>query len=231
MIGIIGAMAIEVDGIAALMENMTAETISSMKFYKGILHGKETVAAQCNPGKVNAAICAQTMIINYSPEIIINTGVAGGADAALNICDVAIGTDSVQYDMDTTALGEPLGYISGINTVHIPCDEKISSLLAECAETEHGGVVKKGTIATADRFLSDVKIKKGIQEKFGAIAAEMEGGAIGHTALANGVPYGILRVISDNADGSSDMDFTAFCKTAAEKSIKICSMFIEKWHN
>ncbi len=230
MIGIIGAMAIEVDGIAAMMDNMTVETISSMKFYKGTLCGKETVTAQCNPGKVNAAICAQTIIMKYSPDIIINTGVAGGVDEELNICDVAIGTDSVQYDMDTTALGEPLGYISGLNMVRIPCDERISSLLAGCARAANGGgVVKKGTIATADRFLSDPNIKINIRKKFGAIAAEMEGGAIGHTAFANGVPYGILRMISDNADGLSDMDYPAFCKIAAEKSIKICSLFVEKW--
>lgn len=229
MIGIIGAMAIEVDGIASAMDNMEVHEIASMKFYKGILCGKETVAAQCNPGKVNAAICTQTMIMNFSPDIIINTGVAGGVDAELGIGDVAIGTDSVQYDMDTTALGEPLGYISGINTVHIPCDKKISALLAECA-ADGGNKVKLGTIATADRFLNDEDIKKSISEKFGAIAAEMEGGAIGHTSYANSVPYGILRVISDNADGSSDMDFPTFCKIAAEKSIKICKLFAEKYN-
>ena len=221
MIGIIGAMAIEVDGIAAMMDNMTVETISSMKFYKGTLCGKETVTAQCNPGKVNAAICAQTIIMKYSPDIIINTGVAGGVDEELNICDVAIGTDSVQYDMDTTALGEPLGYISGLNMVRIPCDERISSLLAGCARAANGGgVVKKGTIATADRFLSDPNIKINIRKKFGAIAAEMEGGAVAQAASMCGVPFAVVRAISDLADGTAAASFEQFEQHAADISAR-----------
>ena len=81
MIGIIGAMAIEVEEILAKLEHPQTETISGMDFVRGAIQGVECVVARCNVGKVNAAICAQTMILRYAPSRIINSGVAGGIGA------------------------------------------------------------------------------------------------------------------------------------------------------
>ena len=117
-IGIIGAMDIEVDGIVASMSNTTIEEISGVKYYSGTLSNKNVVVAKCGIGKVFAAICSQTMILKYNPCVIINTGVAGSLSNELNILDVAVADKVVQHDMDTSAIGDPKGLISGINVIY-----------------------------------------------------------------------------------------------------------------
>ena len=135
MVGIIGAMHIEVETIKALMENKTVEKISGVEYVKGTLHGKEIVAAVCGIGKVAAAMCTQTMILKYSPDCIINTGVGGSLSTKLAIGDIAVAESLVQHDMDTSPLGDPIGLISGINIVNIPADESVINLLSEGIET------------------------------------------------------------------------------------------------
>lgn len=108
MIGIIGAMHIEVETVKSLMENKVSETVSGMEFVSGTLFGRKIVVAVCGIGKVAAAMCAQTMILKYSPECIINTGVGGSLDPELHICDVVIAESLVQHDMDTSPLGDPV---------------------------------------------------------------------------------------------------------------------------
>ncbi|MBQ7901867.1 MAG: 5'-methylthioadenosine/S-adenosylhomocysteine nucleosidase, partial [Clostridia bacterium] len=154
MIGFIGAMDVEVNGIISQIENKTMTKISGINYYNGTLWGKDVVVAKCGVGKVNAAICAQTMILKYRPDVIINTGVAGSLSSELNICDVAVATDVVQHDMDTSPLGDPVGLISGINLVKIPCDIKIAQQLYNCASELNDGSCKLGTIASGDQFLN-----------------------------------------------------------------------------
>ena len=125
MTGIIGAMHIEVETIKSLMENKISETISGVEYVRGSLHGKEIVIAACGIGKVAAAMCTQTMILKYSPECIINTGVGGSLSTKLAIGDIAVAESLVQHDMDTSPLGDPIGLISGINIVNIPADKKV----------------------------------------------------------------------------------------------------------
>ena len=229
MLGIIGAMDIEVAGIKNIMENAEKQIISRSEFVCGTVFGKEVVIAKCGPGKVNAALCAQAMILKYSPNAIINTGVAGGLDKRLGIADIAIADSVVQHDCDTTALGDPIGYISEIEKIKIECDAKIVKKLQTIASSQDSTNVLVGTIATGDQFMCDEKKKENIAKTFGAIACEMEGGAIGHVCFANGVPFGVLRAISDNADGSSNMDYPQFMRIAAEKSINIIKQFIKNY--
>lgn len=229
MIGFIGAMDVEVNGLIAHLENKTLKKISGINFYSGDLCGAEVVIAKCGVGKVNAAICAQTMILTYNPDIVINTGVAGSLSPEIGICDVAVAIDVVQHDMDTSPLGEPPGFIGGIDMVKIPCDIVAAQLLYNCA-MGLGCNCKLGTIASGDQFLNSDDVKKRIVDNFGAIAGEMEGASIGHVAYANGTPFAVLRVISDNASGDSNMDFPQFCQIAAEKSINICMEFASNYN-
>ena len=229
MIGFIGAMDVEVNGLIAHLENKTLKKISGINFYSGLLCNKEVVIAKCGVGKVNAAICAQTMILTYNPDIVINTGVAGSLSPEIGICDVAVAIDVVQHDMDTSPLGEPLGFIGGIDMVKIPCDIVAAQQLYNCA-VQLGCNSKLGTIASGDQFLNSDDVKKRIVDNFGAIAGEMEGASIGHVAYANGTPFAVLRVISDNASGDSNMDFPQFCQIAAEKSINICMEFATNYN-
>ena len=226
MIGIIGAMEVEVNGLISLLEDKTLTKISGINYYTGKYNGKEVVIAKCGVGKVNAAICAQTMILTYRPDVIINTGVAGALSDKLSICDIAVATDVVQHDMDTTPLGEPLGFIGGIDLVKIPCDIRVSQLLYNCATSFENNNCILGTIASGDQFINSISAKKKITDNFGAIAGEMEGASIGHVAYMNGVAFSVLRVMSDNASGESNIDFPKFCEIAADKSIEICKKFI-----
>ena len=125
MIGIIGAMDIEVDGFKNHMENLTTQKHAFFEFSRGLIHGEDVVVVMCGIGKVSAAICTQLMIDKYNPSVIINTGVAGGLDVNLSIGDIAVASDVSQHDIDTTIFGDPKGYITNLALTKIPVDEKI----------------------------------------------------------------------------------------------------------
>ena len=226
MIGIIGAMEIEVEGIKRLLQNVSEEKISNITFVSGDLCGKKVVVAKCGIGKVFAAICSQTMIMAYKPDMIINIGVAGGLLKTLEIGDIVVADAVVQHDMDTTPLGEPRGYLSEIGLVKILANKGVSEALLEAVrKVGLNGVL--GTVASGDVFVSDEEQKSFIRETFDAAACEMEGASIGQVCCVNKVPFGVLRAISDSANGDANMDFPTFAKMAAENSIKVITEFIK----
>lgn len=224
VIGIIGAMDIEVDGVVSEMKNTTCEVVGTMKFIKGELYGKQVVACKCGIGKVFAAICAQTMILKYAPSIIVNSGVAGTLSETLSVLDTVVAIDVVQHDMDTSPLGDPVGLISGINMVNIETDEKASNLIDGISRAL-GVNTFRGTIASGDQFVASANKKREIFEKFGAVACEMEGASIGQTCYVNNVPFAIIRSISDGKGEA--LDYFTFSELAAQQSIKILKKFIE----
>lgn len=224
MIGIIGAMDIEVEGIKALLDGVSEEKISNIAFVKGKLNGTDLVVAKCGVGKVFSALCAQTMIMSYKPDAVINIGVAGGISDTLAIGDIVVADSVVQHDMDTTPIGEPLGFLSELGLVKIPTDEKIRNGLLKAVEKVGINAVS-GTIASGDQFISDNAKKQFIKDNFGAAACEMEGAAIGTVCCVNNVPFGVLRAISDGANSEAEMDFPTFAKMAAENSINVIMEF------
>lgn len=230
MIGIIGAMEVEIEGIRSMMTDKTEKTVSGVRYVSGKLGGCEIVTAVCGIGKVFAAICAQTMILEYKPEAIINTGVAGSLSATLNVCDIAVADKVVQHDMDTSPLGDPKGLVSGINVIYFEADKKVCDMLTEAVKA-HGINTVSGTIASGDQFIASKDVKERIVSDFGAIACEMEGAAIGHVCYVNKVPFSVLRAISDKADGVADIDYPSFCKMAADNYIKVICTFCEKYAN
>ena len=224
LIGIIGAMDIEVDALIASMENTEEKIISSVRFVKGEIFGHNVVIAKCGIGKVFAAICAQTMILEYNPTVIINTGVAGSLEKGFNVLDVAVAKSVVQHDMDTSAIGDPKGLISGINVIYIDTCKEVSNALKKAAECV-SCTVKEGVIASGDKFMADAQEKAEINREFGAIACEMEGASIGQVCYVNKVPFGILRTISDG-DGA-EMDYMTFAPKAAIQATEIVKEFIK----
>ena len=227
MIGIIGAMDVEVESLLALLDGKEMRIVSGIKFTKGKLYGKDVVIAKCGCGKVNSALCCEAMILTYHPDLIINTGVSGSLTEKLGVCDIAIADDVCQHDFDTSPIGDPYGMISDINLIKIPADKKARNLLAEITE-ETGINYMTGTIASGDIFVSKAETKKAITSYFGAISCEMEGGSIGHVCYLNETPFAVLRAISDNANDDSPMDFPTFVKKAAEQSIEILCKFIQR---
>ena len=228
MIGIICAMKSEMDEISKFMEIREEKEISSIPFRVGTIENKEVVTAICGIGKVFAGMCAQTMILKYAPEVILNVGVAGTLVKELNIADIAVAKQLVQHDMDTSPLGDPKGLISGINIVEIPCDEKVVKTITACAETV-GIHTECGTIASGDQFVVDKERKAFIVEAFNGIACEMEGAAIGQACYVNKVPYGVIRAISDSADDNSHMDYPEFVKIASANNAKVINEFVKAW--
>ena len=218
-LGIIAAMKIEAELIEAAMTDIVRETCGSIEYCLGKIGTTDIVLAVCGIGKVFAAICAQTMIVKYAPDAIINTGVGGTLTKKLSVGDVAVSSAMVQHDMDTSALGDPVGLISGPNIIEIPADaalaEKISAIVKDM-----GINTVKGTIATGDQFIAKQETKDRIVSRFGAIACEMEGAAIGQVCYVNKVPFAVIRAISDDADSGACDDYPTFAKMAAKNSAK-----------
>ena len=224
-IGVIGAMQIETDNLKKKLENTTVETISGVEFVKGTIGNTEVVAAVSGVGKVFAAICTEAMILTYHVDKVINIGVAGTLCKELGVMGIAVADKVVQHDMNTSALGDPVGLLSGINEVYLPCDADMRSVLEECLK-EQGRKYHVGTIATGDMFMHKQEQKDKIHDRFDAIAAEMEGGSIGHVCYMNKVPFVILRTISDGEGGA--IDYAEFAEKAAQIGIDIVVEFIKK---
>jgi len=228
LVGIIGAMKVEVAELVKAMAVEKVERISTMDFYVGSINGHQVVVVTCGIGKVHAAMCTQTMITRYSPDIIVNTGVAGSLTPKLEIGDCAIASSVVQYDVDTTAFGDPLGMISGIDIVEFYCDPLIVEALSQAVLSVEKTHYETGLIATGDRFLKGGEDKKAILDSFEAIACEMESGSIGQVCTINDIPFGIIRAISDNADSTSCVEYTDFLNAAAAMAAKTVKIFLEK---
>lgn len=225
MIGIIVAMEKEMQALS--IENARTQKVGSITFTLGTVAGHAVVAAVCGIGKVFAAMCAQTMILQYAPRLLINCGVAGSLTDALDVLDIAIGRAAVQYDMDTTPIGDPPGLISGLDLVELPCDASLSLKLLQAARNL-GLRTEIGLLATGDRFCASKADKDRILQNFPqGIACEMEGGAVAQICAANGVPCCLFRAISDTADGKAPMAYDAFAVEAAKNAGKLMTAFLE----
>ena len=227
-IGIIGAMADEVDALIADIKKRRTRVVSQIVFHYGMLHGKRAVIAKCGIGKVFAALCAEAMILNFSPRLLVNTGVGGALADGLAPGDIVFARALVQHDMDTSPLGDPKGLISGINIINLPTDTRAVELLGSIAEV-YGIKYRIGTVATGDRFISDRSDKERIVSEFSAVACEMEGGAIAHVAYVNGTPCTVIRAISDSADGTASMDYMEFLPKAVKTSYLLTTELVKAY--
>ena len=227
-IGIIGAMQMEVDNLKEAMENQSTVTVSGIRFVSGTIGEMDVVAAVCGVGKVFAAICAEAMILKFNPDMIINIGVAGTLTKDLGVLDVAVASDVLQHDMDTSAVGDPVGLISGINMIQLPADQRLCQMAAQAAE-DLGINCKLGVIASGDQFVADRDRKNFIHDTFGAIACEMEGASIGHVCYINNVPFVVLRAISDDVAGNGPEDYPKFKMKAAKISNEMTCRLVQRY--
>ena len=225
-VGFICAMDCELEAVTKLFDNVTTKKIGSIEFYLGKICGIEAFAAKCGVGKVFAAICTQTMILSFAPDLIINTGVAGNLSENLRIGDVALSSAVVQHDMDTSPLGDPIGLISGINVIEIKSDLDAATVMHSCL-SEIGIKSEIGVIASGDQFVASGEKKDFIRDTFGAISCEMEGASVGHVCFVNGVRFLVVRALSDDADGASPDDFPAYCIKVSENSSKAIYAFMK----
>lgn len=220
VIGIIGAMDVEVDGLKKNIDNAQTIKIAGIDFIKGTINNTEVVVAKSGVGKVYAAACTQIMILEFRPDFILNTGVCGSLTKELKACNVVVGEKVLQYDMDTSPLGDPVGLISGINKIYFDCDNKLGEALLDILKNK-GINHKKGIIATGDKFINDSALVKKLNTDFNAIAGDMESGSIGHICYINDVPFGIVRSISDSGDENSDVDYAQTVEFAARVTVEV----------
>ena len=211
MLGIIGAMDEEVAKIKERLENVEVQTFGGMDFYKGNFEGKSVVVVRSGIGKVNAAVCAQILADRYQVSGIVNTGIAGSLMAKIDIGDIVLSTDALQHDMDATNFGYPAGQIPRMDVLSFPADPKLLALAKECCGRVNPEIhTYEGRVVSGDQFISDQKKKDWLIETFHGYCTEMEGAAIAQAAYLNGIPFLIIRAISDKADNSANVDYPTF---------------------
>ena len=233
-IGVIGAMDIEVETLVSKLEDMKKTELYGCIFYSGCMYGRQVVILKSGVGKVNAARGTQLMIDRFSPEAILNTGIAGAIAIDLNVGDAVVATELVQHDFDTTAFGYAPGYMcNGIDPdkpTMYRADESLADKVVQAAGiVMTGSTVRKGIVATGDVFIAGAEPKRRIREMFNASAAEMEGAAIAQTASYAGVPFAVLRVMSDRADGSAPESYEEFEARSARLSAAAIEEFIKQF--
>ena len=227
-IGIIGAMEPEVNSLISMLSDVSVEKVSGIVLHSGRLLGKNVVIAKCGIGKVFAAMCAQTMILKYSPSLIVNTGVAGALASGLSTGDVVVADKLCQHDMDTSAIGDPKGLVSGINKIFFDADKRAVEILEKAAK-ELGLNSLISTIASGDKFIASSADKSRIAEDFSASACEMEGASVAQVCYVNSTPFAVVRAISDSADGEATMDYPTFLPIAAANSTQMTLSLIKAY--
>ena len=228
--GIIGAMDVEVNSLKEAAENVKTTTISGMDFCEGTLSGKNVVIVKCDMGKVNAGICAQTLIREFGCTKIINTGVAGSLDERLEIGDIVVSTDAVQHDFDVTYIGYAKGEIPYTGLYAFPADEEMRKAAVEAVKECAPEVsVYEGRICSGDRFIHTEEQKERITSDFGGMCCEMEGAAIAQVCHLNEVPFVVIRAVSDKVGETTVSDYQAFEAEAAERCAGIVMLLVERF--
>lgn len=192
MIGIIGAMQVEVEGLCSLIENCVTKELFGRKYYQGFIRGKEVVVVESGIGKVNASITTSILCSNFDIDLIINTGVAGGI-GNLETFDLIISDKLVYHDFNLTPIGYKKGVIPSLGKIFE--SDKNAIAICETIAKEKNISYKIGNIASGDIFATDPNIIDGLELDIKAV--EMEGAAIAHTAKIFNKPFIALRVISD----------------------------------
>lgn len=217
-IAIIGAMEEEVTLLRENIENRTQETVAGCEFTFGKMHGAEVILLRSGIGKVNAAMSTTILLEKYKPELIINTGSAGGFNPSLNVGDAVISTEVRHHDVDVTAFGYEYGQVPQLPAAFL-ADEKLVAAAEEAAREMVDFQVEKGLIATGDSFMQDPVRVEFVRTKFENLqAVEMEAAAIAQVAHQFHVPFVIIRSLSDIAGKESEISFDQFIDKAAQNS-------------
>ena len=216
-LGIIGAMEEEVETLLGLMENKQETEKAGSRFYNGTLEGLPVTVVQCGVGKVNAAMCTQILCDCFGVTHLVNTGIAGSLCADLDIGDLVVSQDAMYHDVDAVAFGYPMGKVPGMDVTAFPADDTLIGYAFAAAEAVNPGHTKIGRVASGDQFVASKGVKDRIVDLTRGLCTEMEGAAIAQTAYRNGIPFVILRAISDKADDSAEMDYPTFERIAAHR--------------
>ncbi|MBP8969689.1 MAG: 5'-methylthioadenosine/adenosylhomocysteine nucleosidase [Lachnospiraceae bacterium] len=221
-VGIIGAMELEVSALKGQIKGITVKKKAGMEFCEGKIGETSVVVVRCGIGKVNAALCVQILCDDFGVSHIINTGVAGSLNNDLNIGDILISKDAVHHDVDVTIFSYKIGEVPQLGVREFPADQGLIDAAEKAiSENQPDLNYRVGRVASGDQFISSSETKDRIIKNFEADCAEMEGASIAHGAYLNGIPFVIIRAISDKADGSAEQDYPTFEKAAAAHCAKL----------
>lgn len=228
VIGIIGAMDVEVNSLKEAADISKTTKIAEMEFCEGKLEDKNVVIVKCGMGKVNAGICANTLINDFNCTRIINTGVAGSLDSKIDIGDIVVSTDAVQHDFDVEAIGFKKGEIPYTGLYAFPADEAMRSAAVKAVQQSVPDIhVFEGRVCSGDQFISTKEQKNTIINNFGGMCCEMEGAAIAQACYLNSTPFVVIRTISDKPDETKIVDYQAFEAEAAQRCAQIVQYMVK----
>ncbi len=229
-IGIIGAMQVEVDDLKNEMTSVKTKNAGGLEFFEGKLGETDVVIVRSGIGKVNAALCAQRLILEFGCTHIINTGIAGAMASGLTTLDFVVSSDAVYHDMDAVYFGYKVGQIPQMDVFSFKADqqmiEKAKEVFGTLEESKEHKIVE-GRIATGDQFIADSVTKKKIADNFEPACVEMEGTAIAHACHVNKIPFVIIRCMSDTADDGSKQKYDFNETVAAKMSAHLVEKLIE----
>lgn len=220
--GIIGAMPEEVKLLGEHMHGAVASVVYGMEFVEGTLSGQDAVLVAGGVGKVSAALCACMLIERFGAERLVFTGVAGSTNDAVGIFDVVVSTDCVQHDYDVSGVfpDEEPRYYRADDTLRSAAVRAVHEAAPEVQ-------LHEGTVASGDQFIVDPAVNRRIAETFGSLCCEMEGAAVAQVACTCGVPFVVIRAISDKADGTAEVDYNTFMQQAANRNAAVVVRLLE----
>lgn len=220
-IGIIFAMEEEINETLKYADVINEYEMFGIKFYEVLIDSKNCILGLCGVGKVNASRCTQIMIDNMNVDFIINVGVAGGLSNNLKVLDIVVGEKLVQHDFDITAFDHEKGFIPNCG-VYLNSDDYLLNITKNILIENIN--IHEGVIASGDIFCTDKHMSEKIHNKFNALCVDMEGASIAQTSFLAGVPFIVIRSISDIPNNQNVMTYDKFL----ERSSSIVSLFLKE---
>ncbi|WP_161880514.1 5'-methylthioadenosine/adenosylhomocysteine nucleosidase [Deinococcus alpinitundrae] len=219
MIGIIGAMQEEVALLIGDLIDHRQQLSPGVTLHSGVLGGHPVLITEGGIGKVNAAMTTAALIAAGATQVIF-TGVAGGVHPELRVGDIVVSTDCIQHDVDVTALGYELGVVPG-ESLSWEADGALRDLALEAARELEGIRAVEGRIASGDQFVASREKVQWLWQTFGAACAEMEGAAVAQVCAKHGVPFVVIRSVSDTADHDAQVDYREFMPLVARHAKQV----------
>ena len=216
-VGIIGAMEQEVTLLRDKIENRQTLTLAGCEIYTGTLNGVEVALLKSGIGKVAAALGTTLLLQLCKPDVVINTGSAGGLAPTLKVGDIVVSDEVRYHDADVTAFGYEPGQMASCPASFVADDKLIAAAEMVIKQLDLNAV--RGLVVSGDAFINGAAPLERIRTTFPqAIAVEMEATAIGHVCHQFKVPFVVVRAISDVADQESHLSFDEFLSVAAKQS-------------
>lgn len=227
-VGIIGAMEQEVELLRDMLEQPATKVIAGCELIEGTIDGTDVVLVKSGIGKVNAALATTLLLNEFQPDVVLNTGSAGGFGEGLTVGTVVISDDVLHHDVDATVFGYDLGQVPQM-PARYASDERLIDVAKEAVDAIGKHPYAVGLIASGDVFMSDPERVALVRSQFPEmIASEMEAAAVAQVCHQFDVPFVVIRALSDIAGVQSNISFDEFLPLAAKHSTEIVLHVLSK---